>query len=258
MKRFIDALVATVVAAGLVGFAPSCAAADAARWAYTGRERAAEVGQAREGLSRPARRGTSRSPDRHSRCERPEGDLPPLLFNFTSRRRSRSSTTDTRSRSTTHPAAGSRSRASDTSWSRFDFHKPSEMKISGKGAGDGSPPRAPGQGRQARDRRRPSRPGQGERAGQDAVEQPAAGEGTRRTSSPTAQINAAGLLPQNKDYYTFKGSLTAPPCTENVSLVRAEDARTDLSRRNRALRKVLPDERAPGATAQRSGHPGSR
>ncbi len=32
-----------------------------------------------------------------------------------------------------------------------------------------------------------------------------------------AEINAVGLLPQNKDYYTFKGSLTTPPCTENIA-----------------------------------------
>src|SRR5262245_23665114 len=33
------------------------------------------------------------------------------------------------------------------------------------------------------------------------------------------QIDATGLLPQDRGYYTFAGSLTTPPCTEDVTWV---------------------------------------
>jgi len=34
-----------------------------------------------------------------------------------------------------------------------------------------------------------------------------------------AQINAIGLLPKNKDYYQYEGSLSVPPCTESVTWI---------------------------------------
>jgi carbonic anhydrase len=33
---------------------------------------------------------------------------------------------------------------------------------------------------------------------------------------PGVEINPAGLLPRDTAYYTYMGSLTAPPCTEGV------------------------------------------
>jgi carbonic anhydrase len=40
-------------------------------------------------------------------------------------------------------------------------------------------------------------------------------EGKERTV-PGVEVNAAALLPQALSYYTFEGSLTTPPCTEQV------------------------------------------
>lgn len=42
---------------------------------------------------------------------------------------------------------------------------------------------------------------------------PAAGE---RTDREDVSLDMAALLPENGEYYTFTGSLTAPPCTEGV------------------------------------------
>lgn len=38
-----------------------------------------------------------------------------------------------------------------------------------------------------------------------------------REEARNVSINAADLLPYDRSYYTFSGSLTTPPCTENVT-----------------------------------------
>jgi len=36
------------------------------------------------------------------------------------------------------------------------------------------------------------------------------------TVSPSILLDPANLLPERRDYYTFMGSMTEPPCSENV------------------------------------------
>lgn len=38
----------------------------------------------------------------------------------------------------------------------------------------------------------------------------------KATNGPSARVNATSLLPPDRGYYTFQGSLTTPPCSEGV------------------------------------------
>lgn len=49
------------------------------------------------------------------------------------------------------------------------------------------------------------------------------------TEKVTEMVNAGGLLPRDRGYWTYEGSLTAPPCTEGVRWFVLEDELT-LSR----------------------------
>jgi carbonic anhydrase len=42
-------------------------------------------------------------------------------------------------------------------------------------------------------------------------------EKEKEVAVDSTRIDAAKLLPENKDYYTFQGSLTTPPCSEGVT-----------------------------------------
>src|SRR4029434_3373225 len=39
----------------------------------------------------------------------------------------------------------------------------------------------------------------------------------KESAVPAVMINAKDLLPKTKGYYTFSGSLTTPPCSEDVT-----------------------------------------
>jgi carbonic anhydrase len=214
MRGFIDALVATVIAAGLIVFASPCAAAEAARWSYTGPNGPAKWGKLEKAFATCAS-GTTQAPidipDAHVR----KGDLPPLLFNY---KASPLKIIDNGHTIQVNYAPDSWLTVEGKRYELVEihFHKPSEAKIDGKGHDmaahlvhrdkDGKLAYVAvflDQGKenaliktlwsnlpQAKDK-----------------ENVAAG----------VQVNAVGLLPQNKDYYTFKGSLTTPPCTEDVA-----------------------------------------
>ena len=64
--------------------------------------------------------------------------------------------------------------------------------------------------------------------------------------SPTAvEIQAIQLLPANKRYYTYAGSLTTPPCTENVTWLVMVDPVTVSKEQIAKFAKLYPNDERP-------------
>jgi len=59
------------------------------------------------------------------------------------------------------------------------------------------------------------------------------------------QIDAAGLLPQDHGYYTFAGSLTTPPCTEDVTWFVLKTPQRISQSQADAFRKIYPRDARP-------------
>jgi carbonic anhydrase len=58
-------------------------------------------------------------------------------------------------------------------------------------------------------------------------------------------VNAAQLLPANHRYYTFPGSLTTPPCTENVTWYVMVDPMTVSKAQIEKFAKLYPNDERP-------------
>ncbi len=61
----------------------------------------------------------------------------------------------------------------------------------------------------------------------------------------TLQTNVADLLPANRSYYTFSGSLTTPPCTEGVSWFVLEKPVTISNKQVATFAAIYPYDERP-------------
>lgn len=59
------------------------------------------------------------------------------------------------------------------------------------------------------------------------------------------QVDVTGLLPQNRGYYTFTGSLTTPPCTEGVTWFVLKTPEPISQRQADAFARVYPRDARP-------------
>jgi carbonic anhydrase len=64
-------------------------------------------------------------------------------------------------------------------------------------------------------------------------------------SLPKSMINATDLLPASKTYFTFNGSLTTPPCGENVRWLVLKTPVTVSKDQTTAFRKIYPLNNRP-------------
>jgi carbonic anhydrase len=67
-----------------------------------------------------------------------------------------------------------------------------------------------------------------------------------KTVTPeNVQIDAIQLIPTNRRYYTFPGSLTTPPCTENVTWYVMVDPMTVSKAQIEMFAKLYPNDERP-------------
>lgn len=63
--------------------------------------------------------------------------------------------------------------------------------------------------------------------------------------TPDVQVNAAELLPPDRAYYTFPGSLTTPPCSEGVTWIVMQTPVTVSKEQIANFAKLYPDNFRP-------------
>lgn len=59
------------------------------------------------------------------------------------------------------------------------------------------------------------------------------------------QIDVNQLLPKNKEYYTYEGSLTTPPCTEGVKWLVLKEPMTLSAKQLEEFKKIYPHNARP-------------
>ncbi len=214
MERPFKKLLKIMVAVSIAGAAGLCAGAEGARWTYAGATGPAKWGNLGKGFAL-CKLGTNQSPIDIPDADARKGDLASLLFNY---KPTPLKIIDNGHTIQVNYAPGSFLIVAGKQYEliEFHFHRPSEEKISGKGHD------------------MEAHLVHQDKDGKPAVVAVLLDEGRENALVKTlwsnlpqdkgkehvvdaVKINALGLLPQNKDYYTFAGSLTTPPCSENVT-----------------------------------------
>lgn len=62
------------------------------------------------------------------------------------------------------------------------------------------------------------------------------------TMDANAKLNVTELLPESRDYYTFDGSLTTPPCTEGVRWLVLKQPMTISAEQIAKFRRIFKDQ----------------
>jgi carbonic anhydrase len=202
---------AVVVGAALSIAAICCYGAD---WTYGGPAGPAKWGSLDKGFA-TCKLGQNQSPIDIPDAKVRKGDLPGLLFNY---KPSPLRIVDNGHSIQVNYAPGSFVTVAGVRYElvHFDFHKPGEEKLDGKGHDMDV---------------HLVHQGPGGKLGVIAVQLDAGKEHAliktlwdnlpkekgKESVVDTVYVNAINLLPPSKGYYTFAGSLTTPPCSEDVT-----------------------------------------
>ncbi len=213
MKRIAVRWPALLVAAAFAGHAVPGSGAESGQWSYSGPNGPARWGKLEKDFATCAS-GQMQAPidipDAHVR----KGDLPPLLFNY---KPSPLSIVDDGHTIEVSIAPDSWLTVEGRRYQlvSIEFHKPSEIKVSGKAYDMAAHFLHKDKDGHVAILAVPLAQGKENPLVKTLWTYLPLGKGKPNVVA-TVKINATGLLPSNKDYYAFAGSLSAPPCTENV------------------------------------------
>ena len=214
MKRGCNGILVTILVVGLSCFAQSGTAADAAGWSYTGPSGPAKWGKLKKEFALCGT-GTLQSPIDIQDADVRKGDLPALLFNY---KPSPLNIIDNGYTIQVSYAPDSWVTVAGIRYElvALEFHKPSEEKINGKGH-----ERVAHLEHRSQDGKLAVIAVLLDQGNENAVIKTLWGNlpptKGKEIVLDTVKINALGLLPKNKGYYKYAGSLTTPPCAENVT-----------------------------------------
>ena len=214
MIKLSGRLFAIAIGSTLMIGAACCYGAEAANWTYAGATGPAKWGSLNKEFAL-CKQGLTQSPIDIPDADARKGDLPPLLFNY---KPSPLRIVDNGHTIQVNYAPGSFVNVEGKRYElvEFHFHKPSEQKVDGKGHDmEAQLVHKDADGKlivlaielDA---------GKENRLIKTLWDNLPQDKGKERVVD-AVKINALELLPQNKGYYTFAGSLTTPPCSESIT-----------------------------------------
>jgi len=213
MNRFFEGLVVMMVTAGMTGFAGLCLGADPGSWSYAGNTRPTKWDKLSKEFA-SCGKGTLQSPIDIPDKDVRKGDLPALLFNY---KPSPLRVIDDGHTIQVNYAADSWVTVNSKRYElvSIEFHKPGEHKVSGKGH------------EMEADLVHKSQDGKflviavpldsgAENPFVKAVLGNLPASKGKEQAANAVSVYALDLLPKDKGYYMYTGSLSVPPCTEGV------------------------------------------
>jgi carbonic anhydrase len=214
MRQLGANALAIVVGAVLSIAATAGHSAEGAQWSYTGPTGPAKWGSLDKGFAQ-CKQGQAQSPIDIPDASARKGDLAPLLFNY---KPSPLKIIDNGYTIQVNYAPGSVVTVEGKRYelTQIQFHKPSEEKIDGKGHDMVAHLVHQGPGGKLAVIAILLDTGKEHRLIKTLWDNLPKEKGKENVVDPV-KINAVDLLPESKGYYTFAGSLTTPPCSEDVT-----------------------------------------
>ena len=214
MNRVHNRIVTMIAAAGLAGGAACAFAADGAKWSYGGATGPANWGKLDKDFAACAK-GEMQSPIDIPDAKVRKGDLPPLLFNY---QPGPLAVVDDGRMIQANIAPGSFLSVDGKRYqlTAIEFHKPSEIKVNGKGSEMAAHLMHKDKDGRIAVLAIPLVQGNEQPVVKSLLANLPVTKG-KEVVVDAVKVNATALLPPAKGYYAFAGSLSAPPCTENVS-----------------------------------------